>query len=158
MPFFTVTQTNTPAIKNAPIEGLYEGNGSFNNLHLAALVLGIPWLVKRTLPVVCYGGFKTYLFLVILLVVLLVVILLLLILLLLAVVLVKLALGRLDGLAACRNHSAFRACGGMGGSMGINDSAVLVVLDATRERPWALRRRECAARGDVALLVVRVLF
>ncbi|EPQ51617.1 sphingolipid C9-methyltransferase [Gloeophyllum trabeum ATCC 11539] len=62
-----VKVTTTPAIKNAPLVGLAEGNGSFNNLHLAALVLGVPWFVKRTLPLVNRGGFKTYLFLVLLL-------------------------------------------------------------------------------------------
>lgn len=67
MPFFTVKQTDTPAIKNAPIEGLYEGNGSFNNLHLAALVLVVPWFVKKFLPVVNRGGFKTYVFMVLVL-------------------------------------------------------------------------------------------
>ncbi|KZT25571.1 cyclopropane fatty acid synthase domain-containing protein [Neolentinus lepideus HHB14362 ss-1] len=59
--------TTTPAIKNAPLVGLAEGNGSFSNLHLAALVLGVPWLVKRILPLVNRGGFKTYLFMVALL-------------------------------------------------------------------------------------------
>ena len=67
MSSYSVTITDTPAIKNAPLIGLAEGNGSFNNLHLAGLVLGVPWIVKRTLPVVSYGGFKTYLFLVALL-------------------------------------------------------------------------------------------
>ncbi|OBZ77976.1 putative fatty acid methyltransferase [Grifola frondosa] len=41
-----------------------EGNGNFNNYHLAGLVLGIPWVLKRLLPIVQYGGFKTYVFLV----------------------------------------------------------------------------------------------
>ncbi|KAI0368543.1 sphingolipid C9-methyltransferase [Pilatotrama ljubarskyi] len=63
----SVTITNSPAIKNAPLIGLAEGNGSFSNTHLAALVLAVPWLVKRSLPVLCHGGFKTYLFLVLLL-------------------------------------------------------------------------------------------
>ena len=67
MSSYTVTVTNTPAIKNAPLIGLAEGNGYFSNYQLAALVLGVPWLVKRSIPVVCYGGFKTYLFLVLLL-------------------------------------------------------------------------------------------
>ena len=67
MSSYSVSVTNTHAIKNAPLIGLAEGNGYFSNAHLAALVLGVPWLVKRTLPVFCYGGFKTYLFLVILL-------------------------------------------------------------------------------------------
>ena len=35
--------------------------------HLAALILGVPWLVKNTLPIVNRGGFKTYLFMVLLL-------------------------------------------------------------------------------------------
>jgi sphingolipid C9-methyltransferase len=60
-----VKPTTTPAIKNAPILGLAEGNGSFSNLHLAALVLGVPYVLKRILPIVSRGGFKTYVFLVI---------------------------------------------------------------------------------------------
>ena len=67
MASYSVQVTNTPAIKNAPLIGLAEGNGYFSNLHLAGLILGVPWIVKRTLPVVSYGGFKTYLFLVALL-------------------------------------------------------------------------------------------
>ncbi|KAJ3559943.1 hypothetical protein NM688_g24 [Phlebia brevispora] len=67
MPYYTVRQTDTPAIKNAPIEGLYDGNGSFNNIHLAVLVVVVPWFVKRMLPLVNRGGFKTYLFLLLLL-------------------------------------------------------------------------------------------
>lgn len=67
MPYNTVKTTNVPAIKNAPVEGLAEGNGSFSNLHLAALVVGVPWVVKRILPIVNRGGFKTYLFLVVVL-------------------------------------------------------------------------------------------
>ncbi|KDQ55431.1 hypothetical protein JAAARDRAFT_37444 [Jaapia argillacea MUCL 33604] len=59
--------TDTPAIANAPVVGLAEGNGSFSNLHLAALVIGVPWIVKRILPLVNRGGLKTYLFLVIVL-------------------------------------------------------------------------------------------
>lgn len=61
------TITNVPAIKNAPLIGLAEGNGYFSNYQLAALVLGVPWIVKRSLPVLCHGGFKTYLFLVLVL-------------------------------------------------------------------------------------------
>lgn len=61
------TITNVPTIKNAPLIGLVEGNGYFSNYQLAALVLGVPWVVKRSLPVLCYGGFKTYLFLVVVL-------------------------------------------------------------------------------------------
>ncbi len=67
MSSYSVSVTDTPAIKNAPLIGLAEGNGYFSNAHLAALVLGVPWLVKRTLPVLCHGGIKTYLFLVLLL-------------------------------------------------------------------------------------------
>ena len=63
----SVTLTDTPAIKNAPPLGLAEGCGSFDNVHLAALILGVPWLVKNTLPIVNRGGFKTYLFMVLLL-------------------------------------------------------------------------------------------
>lgn len=60
-----VRSTNTPAIKNAPVVGLAEGNGSFSNLHLVALVLGVPWVLKHILPVFNRGGLKTYLFLLI---------------------------------------------------------------------------------------------
>lgn len=42
--------------------------------------------------------------------------------------------------------------------VGTDDGAVLVKLDAPGERARALRRRYGAARGDVLLLVVRVLF
>jgi hypothetical protein len=59
--------TTTPAIKNAPYVGLAEGNGAFSNYHLVALTLIVPWLVKRLLPMVNCGGFKTYIFMVILL-------------------------------------------------------------------------------------------
>ncbi|KAI0045928.1 sphingolipid C9-methyltransferase [Auriscalpium vulgare] len=54
--------TNVPNFKNAPLIGLAEGNGSFSNYALAGLVLGVPWLVKRLLPLVNRGGLKTYLF------------------------------------------------------------------------------------------------
>lgn len=63
----SVTVTSTPAIKNAPLVGLAEGNGYFSNYQLAGAVIVIPWLVKRVLPVVSRGGFKTYLFLVVVL-------------------------------------------------------------------------------------------
>jgi len=63
----SVRVTNTPAIKNAPPVGLVEGNGSFSNIQLAAAVLAVPWLVKRVLPIVNRGGFKTYVFMVLLL-------------------------------------------------------------------------------------------
>jgi sphingolipid C9-methyltransferase len=55
--------TDVPNFKNAPSVGLAEGNGSFSNYVLASLVLGLPWLLKRVLPFVNRGGFKTYLFL-----------------------------------------------------------------------------------------------
>lgn len=58
-----VKSTKTPAIKNAPVVGLAEGNGSFNNLHLIALVVAVPWVLKQVLPVFNRGGVKTYLFL-----------------------------------------------------------------------------------------------
>ena len=67
MSSYSVTITDTAAGKNAPLIGLAEGNGSFNNFHLAGLVLGVPWIVKRMLPLVSRGGFKTYLFMVLLL-------------------------------------------------------------------------------------------
>jgi len=57
-----VRTTNYPAIKNAKLPA--EGNGSFSNVTLAVLVLGIPFLAKRTLPIVNWGGFYTYWFLV----------------------------------------------------------------------------------------------
>ena len=66
MSSYTVTVTNTPAIKNAPLVGLAEGNGSFSNLTLAALVLGVPYFVKKWLPFIRYGGWTTYWVLVIL--------------------------------------------------------------------------------------------
>lgn len=56
--------TNVPNFKNSPRLGLAEGNGSFSNRVLATLVLGLPWLLKRLLPIVSHGGFKTYIFLV----------------------------------------------------------------------------------------------
>jgi hypothetical protein len=59
-----VRPTTTPAIKNAPVLGLAEGNGQFSNLHLAALVITVPYVLKRYLPLFSRGGFKTYLFLV----------------------------------------------------------------------------------------------
>jgi hypothetical protein len=62
-----VRPSSSPAIKNAPVLGLAEGNGTFSNLHLAGLVLGVPWLLKRWLPLINRGGFYTYLSLVILL-------------------------------------------------------------------------------------------
>ncbi len=55
--------TDVPNFKNAPLVGLAEGNGSFSNYVLASLVLGLPWLLKRVLPFVNRGGFKTYFFL-----------------------------------------------------------------------------------------------
>ncbi|OCH85321.1 sphingolipid C9-methyltransferase [Obba rivulosa] len=64
MSSYAVRVTNTPAIKNAPLTGLAEGNGYFSNRHLAALVLIVPWILKRILPVVNRGGFKTYIFMV----------------------------------------------------------------------------------------------
>ncbi|GBE84519.1 sphingolipid C9-methyltransferase [Sparassis latifolia] len=67
MSSYSVKVTETPAIKNAPLIGLAEGCGYFNNLHLAGLLLVVPWVVKRLLPVVNRGGFKTYLFLVLVL-------------------------------------------------------------------------------------------
>ena len=57
--------SKTPTIKNPPLVGVAEGNGDFNNLHLAAIVLGVPWVLKRVLPIVSHGGFKTYIFLVV---------------------------------------------------------------------------------------------
>ncbi|KIK76977.1 hypothetical protein PAXRUDRAFT_835153 [Paxillus rubicundulus Ve08.2h10] len=67
MSFSPVSVTNTPAIKNAPLVGIAEGNGYFSNAHLATLVLGVPYIVKRVLPIVNRGGIKTYLFLVVIL-------------------------------------------------------------------------------------------
>ncbi|KAF8326840.1 sphingolipid C9-methyltransferase [Cantharellus anzutake] len=64
-PESVVRVTNVPAIHNAPLPA--EGNGSFSNYHLAALVLGVPWVVKRLLPLLNRGGFCTYWFLVLLL-------------------------------------------------------------------------------------------
>lgn len=63
----SVRVSDSPAIKNAPLVGLAEGNGYFSNLQLAGLIFFVPWLVKRVLPLVNRGGFKTYLFLLIVL-------------------------------------------------------------------------------------------
>lgn len=65
--FSPVRVTTTPAIKNAPLVGLVEGNGYFSNAHLAALVLGVPFILKRVTPIVNRGGLKTYIFLVVIL-------------------------------------------------------------------------------------------
>lgn len=62
MTFSPVRITNVPSIKNAPLLGLAEGNGYFSNAQLAALVLVVPWVIKRILPFVNRGGLKTYLF------------------------------------------------------------------------------------------------
>lgn len=59
----SVRVSTSPAIKNAPELGLAEGNGSFSNLHLAGLVVGVPYLLKWFLPIFNRGGLKTYLFL-----------------------------------------------------------------------------------------------
>lgn len=56
----SVKATNYPSIKNAPLIGLAEGNGSFSNLTLAALVLGVPYFLKKWLPLIRYGGWTTY--------------------------------------------------------------------------------------------------
>ncbi|KAG6805340.1 hypothetical protein H0H87_004569, partial [Tephrocybe sp. NHM501043] len=58
-----VTPPPTLVIKNAPLVGLAEGNGAFNNLHLAASIVVVPYLLKSFLPLVNRGGLKTYLFL-----------------------------------------------------------------------------------------------
>ncbi|KAG6875144.1 hypothetical protein C0992_005000, partial [Termitomyces sp. T32_za158] len=62
----SVRTTAYPAIKNAPLVGLAEGNGAFNNTHLAVAVLVVPYLLKAFLPLVNRGGLKTYLFLLVL--------------------------------------------------------------------------------------------
>ncbi|KIY44320.1 sphingolipid C9-methyltransferase [Fistulina hepatica ATCC 64428] len=62
----TVKVTNYPTIKNAPVAGLAEGNGAFNNVHLIILVLVVPYIVKAFTPFVNCGGLKTYLFLLLL--------------------------------------------------------------------------------------------
>ncbi|KAG1830414.1 sphingolipid C9-methyltransferase [Suillus variegatus] len=62
MTFSPVRITNVPSIKNAPLLGLAEGNGYFSNVQLAALVVVIPWVIKRILPFVNRGGLKTYIF------------------------------------------------------------------------------------------------
>jgi hypothetical protein len=59
----SVRVTNYPAIKNAPLVGLAEGNGAFNNYHFAACLIVVPYLLKSFLPLVNRGGLKTYLFL-----------------------------------------------------------------------------------------------
>lgn len=60
-----VRLTNLPSIKNAPLPA--EGNGTFSNATLAGLVLGVPYVVKRILPLVNRGGSNTYWFLVVVL-------------------------------------------------------------------------------------------
>ncbi|KAG9085679.1 hypothetical protein FS749_004237 [Ceratobasidium sp. UAMH 11750] len=60
-----VRVTNLPSIKNAPLPA--EGNGTFSNATLAGLVLGVPYVVKRVLPIVNRGGSNTYWFLVVVL-------------------------------------------------------------------------------------------
>ncbi|CAK5262170.1 unnamed protein product [Mycena citricolor] len=62
----TVRPTDLASIKNAPLLGLAEGIGSFSNLHLAGLVLVVPYVAKSLLPLVNRGGLKTYLFLLLL--------------------------------------------------------------------------------------------
>ncbi|TFK37069.1 sphingolipid C9-methyltransferase [Crucibulum laeve] len=62
----SVRVTNYPAIKNAPLVGLAEGSSAFNNIHLAALVITVPYILKSFIPIVKYGGFKTYLLLLVL--------------------------------------------------------------------------------------------
>lgn len=62
----SVRATNLPAIKNAPLIGLAEGNSQFSNYQLAALVLTVPYILKSFLPLFNRGGFKTYLFLLVL--------------------------------------------------------------------------------------------
>ncbi|TFL06090.1 sphingolipid C9-methyltransferase [Pterulicium gracile] len=59
--------TSFPGIANAPLVGLAEGNGAFNNYHYAALVVVVPYFVKSFLPLVNRGGFRTYVFTVMLL-------------------------------------------------------------------------------------------
>jgi sphingolipid C9-methyltransferase len=41
-----VTPTHYPAIKNAPLVGLAEGNGQFSNFQLAFVVLAVPYLLQ----------------------------------------------------------------------------------------------------------------
>jgi sphingolipid C9-methyltransferase len=56
-----VKPTSYPTIASAPLISLAEGSSAFSNVHLAILVLFVPWLLKR-LPLFNRGGFKTYLF------------------------------------------------------------------------------------------------
>lgn len=67
MSFSPVTVTKSAAIKNAPLVGLAEGNGYFSNIQLAALIIGVPFILKRITPFVNRGGLKTYLFIVVIL-------------------------------------------------------------------------------------------
>ncbi|KAJ7083660.1 cyclopropane fatty acid synthase domain-containing protein [Mycena belliarum] len=62
----SVRETNLPCLKNGPLISLAEGNGQFSNYQLAALILVVPYLIKSFLPLVNRGGFKTYLFLLLL--------------------------------------------------------------------------------------------
>ncbi|KAL0958808.1 hypothetical protein HGRIS_014127 [Hohenbuehelia grisea] len=59
-----VHTTSYPAIKNAPLLGLAEGNGAFSNYQLAFSVVVIPYILQSSLPLVSRGGFKTYLLMV----------------------------------------------------------------------------------------------
>lgn len=61
----SVRLTSLASIKNAPFPA--EGSGSFSNAVLAGLVLGVPYVVKRMMPVVSRGGSYTYWFLVVVL-------------------------------------------------------------------------------------------
>lgn len=47
----SVRVTDYPAIKNAPLVGLAEGNGSFSNYHLAACIIVIPYILKAFFPI-----------------------------------------------------------------------------------------------------------
>ncbi|KAJ3499964.1 hypothetical protein NLJ89_g9997 [Agrocybe chaxingu] len=62
----SVRVTNYPAIKNAPLVGLAEGNGAFNNLHFAPLIVVVPYIFKSLHLVKYGGGFTSYLLMVLL--------------------------------------------------------------------------------------------
>ena len=57
----SVRTTSYPTIKNAVLPA--EGNGSFSNLTLAALIFGVPLFVKKTFPLFNWGGMYMYFFL-----------------------------------------------------------------------------------------------
>lgn len=48
----SIHTSKTPTIRNPPVVGLIDGNGDFNNYHLAALVVVVPLVVQRSIALV----------------------------------------------------------------------------------------------------------